>query len=40
VKLAAKLDEGIAAGNVWVPAGLTATVALGPFHCEVEVEKA
>ena len=40
VTLPVRFDEGIAAGDVWVPAGLAATAALGPFHCDVEVEKA
>ena len=40
VTLSVKFDEGIAAGEVWVPAGLAATVALGPASGAIEVEKA
>ncbi|HET7175514.1 MAG TPA: NADH-quinone oxidoreductase subunit NuoG [Gammaproteobacteria bacterium] len=38
--LPVKLDESIAAGEVWVPAGLAATLALGPMFAAVELEKA
>ncbi|HEU5398927.1 MAG TPA: molybdopterin dinucleotide binding domain-containing protein, partial [Gammaproteobacteria bacterium] len=38
--LPVKLDDSIAAGEVWVPAGLVATLALGPMFAAVELEKA
>ncbi len=40
VSLPVKLDESIAAGEVWVPAGLAATLNLGPMFAAVELEKA
>jgi NADH-quinone oxidoreductase subunit G len=40
VTLPVKLEDGIAAGEVWVPMGLAATIALGPASGAVEVEKA
>jgi NADH-quinone oxidoreductase subunit G len=40
VILPVKFDDSIAVGEVWVPGGLTATVALGPLSGAVEVEKA
>ena len=40
VTLPVKLDESIAAGQVWVPAGLAATATLGGFYAGVELEKA
>lgn len=40
VTLPVKLDESIAAGEVWVPAGLAATLAIGPMFAAVELEKA
>jgi NADH-quinone oxidoreductase subunit G len=40
VVLPVKFDDGIAVGEVWVPGGLAATVALGPLSGAVEVEKA
>ncbi|MGE5624554.1 MAG: NADH-quinone oxidoreductase subunit NuoG [Bacillota bacterium] len=40
VTLPAKFDDGIASGEVWVPMGLSATVALGPTGGGLEVEKA
>jgi len=40
VILPVKFDDSIAVGEVWVPAGLTATVALGPLSGTLEVEKA
>lgn len=38
--LAAKLDDGVPAGCVWVPAGLPETQALGEVFAAVEVRKA
>jgi len=38
--LPVKLDESIAAGDVWVPAGLAATLNLGPMFTAVDLEKA
>ena len=38
--LPVKLDESIAAGEVWVPAALVATLNLGPMFSAVELEKA
>jgi len=38
--LRVKVDAGIGPGQVWVPAGLAATAALGPFYAPVDVEKA
>jgi NADH-quinone oxidoreductase subunit G len=38
--LPVKLDESIAAGEVWVPAALAATLNLGPMFSAVELEKA
>ena len=38
--LPVRLDESIAAGEVWVPAGLAATHAIGPMFAAVELEKA
>jgi NADH-quinone oxidoreductase subunit G len=40
VILPVQFDDSIAQGEVWVPGGLTATVALGPLSGAVEVEKA
>jgi NADH-quinone oxidoreductase subunit G len=40
VILPVKFDDSIAVGEVWVPGGLAATVALGPLSGAVEVEKA
>ena len=40
VVLPVKFDDSIAVGEVWVPGGLAATVALGPLSGAVEVEKA
>jgi len=40
VILPVKLDDSIAVGEVWVPGGLAATVALGPLSGALEVEKA
>jgi len=40
LSLPAKLDEGVALGEVWVPMGLAATAALGPASAAIEVEKA
>ena len=40
VILPVKFDDSIAVGEVWVPGGLAATVALGPLSGSVEVEKA
>ena len=40
LSLPVKLDESIAAGEVWVPAGLAATLNLGPMFAAVELEKA
>jgi NADH-quinone oxidoreductase subunit G len=40
VILPVKFDDSIAVGEVWVPGGLSATVALGPLSGAVEVEKA
>jgi len=40
VVLPVKFDDSIAVGEVWVPGGLAATVALGPLNGAVEVEKA
>ena len=38
--LPVKLDESIAAGDVWVPAALAATLNLGPMYTAVDLEKA
>jgi NADH-quinone oxidoreductase subunit G len=38
--LPVKLDESIAVGDVWVPAGLAATLNLGPMFTAVDLEKA
>ena len=38
--LPVKLDESVAAGEVWVPAALSATLNLGPMFAAVDVEKA
>jgi NADH-quinone oxidoreductase subunit G len=38
--LPVKLDESIAVGDVWVPAGLAATLNLGPMYSAVDLEKA
>ncbi|HEY4128530.1 MAG TPA: NADH-quinone oxidoreductase subunit NuoG [Gammaproteobacteria bacterium] len=40
VILPVKFDDSIAVGEVWVPSGLAATVALGPLSGAIEVEKA
>ncbi|HEY1991832.1 MAG TPA: molybdopterin-dependent oxidoreductase, partial [Gammaproteobacteria bacterium] len=40
VILPVKFDPSIAVGEVWVPGGLSATVALGPLSGGIEVEKA
>ena len=40
VVLPVKFDDSIAQGEVWVPGGLAATVALGPLSGALEVEKA
>ncbi|HSN17143.1 MAG TPA: NADH-quinone oxidoreductase subunit NuoG [Gammaproteobacteria bacterium] len=40
VILPVKFDDSIAVGEVWVPGGLSATVALGPLSGVIEVEKA
>ena len=40
VSLPVKLDASIAVGEVWVPAGLAATLNLGPMFAGVELEKA
>ncbi|MGH8413782.1 MAG: NADH-quinone oxidoreductase subunit NuoG [Gammaproteobacteria bacterium] len=40
LNLPVKLDDGVAAGDVWLAAGITATAEFGPFHTDVEVEKA
>jgi hypothetical protein len=40
VILPVQFDDSIAVGEVWVPGGLSATVALGPLNGAVEVEKA
>ena len=40
VILPVQFDDSIAVGEVWVPGGLSATVALGPLSGTVEVEKA
>ncbi|MGH8282829.1 MAG: molybdopterin-dependent oxidoreductase, partial [Gammaproteobacteria bacterium] len=39
LSLPVKLDESVAAGNVWLPAGVPVTAGFGPFHTYVEVEK-
>ncbi|MGA9851632.1 MAG: NADH-quinone oxidoreductase subunit NuoG [Gammaproteobacteria bacterium] len=40
VRLPVHFDESVAAGDVWLPAGIVATAAFGAFHTDVEVEKA
>ncbi|MGH8402534.1 MAG: molybdopterin dinucleotide binding domain-containing protein, partial [Gammaproteobacteria bacterium] len=40
LSLPVKLDASVAAGNVWLPAGVPVTAGFGPFHTYVEVEKA
>ncbi len=40
LSLPVKLDESVAAGDVWLAAGIAATAEFGPFQTDVVVEKA
>jgi NADH-quinone oxidoreductase subunit G len=39
LRLPAKIDDGVNAGDVWLAAGIEATAGFGPCHAGIELEK-